>query len=82
MTRISEFLKVAEVKQEPGFLKKILSPHLNLMVFNFLQQVGIDRGDIPDLSQVSLDDRSKDYYLDSLQLRWRTCSPNLFTCFA
>lgn len=40
-----------------------------LMVFVFcLQQVGIDRGDIPDLSQVSPDANSTDNHLVPLQL--------------
>lgn len=57
MTRISEFLKVAEVR---SFLHRETSCReaanarlwLWFFSFSFTQQVGIDRGDIPDLSQV------------------------------
>lgn len=62
MARISEFLKVAEASQEHSWSNLGLS-HLTVSAFFlttcltlcalFLQQVGIDRGDIPDLSQVS-----------------------------
>lgn len=82
MTRISEFLKVAEVSQEPRSASRGLQrlliiqtgwlflSHPSLMIsVLFLQQVGIDRGDIPDLSQVSRDGKSKDNkHLASLQL--------------
>lgn len=51
MTRISEFLKVAEVSF-PGV--PLWAPEGNISLTYALssQQVGIDRGDIPDLSQV------------------------------
>lgn len=55
MTRISEFLKVAEVRfscvvlEARYFIKRALC---NIFVLLASQQVGIDRGDIPDLSQV------------------------------
>lgn len=59
MTRISEFLKVAEVRLLPvRFVlttKRTLYRYLFICAFLFvlsMQQVGIDRGDIPDLSQV------------------------------
>lgn len=55
MTRISEFLKVAEVSgaavDPRGSDRNGRHPDASVL----LQQVGIDRGDIPDLSQVSPD---------------------------
>lgn len=57
MTRISEFLKVAEVCLRWFFtaVAKALLSHRRLkrVCLSSQQQVGIDRGDIPDLSQVS-----------------------------
>lgn len=69
MTRISEFLKVAEVAPERTSALAAASFRLPLikqlekitrvtslclfLLFKPEQQVGIDRGDIPDLSQVS-----------------------------
>lgn len=53
MTRISEFLKVAEVSGAAVDARRsdrnARYPDASVP----LQQVGIDRGDIPDLSQVS-----------------------------
>lgn len=59
MTRISEFLKVAEVHWWfTGWLLALMQDGgkktTNLAYSVLKQQVGIDRGDIPDLSQVSL----------------------------
>uniref|UniRef100_A0A3Q1H1E2 Phosphatidylinositol binding clathrin assembly protein a n=1 Tax=Acanthochromis polyacanthus TaxID=80966 RepID=A0A3Q1H1E2_9TELE len=61
MTRISEFLKVAEVSWDSSLAIQALQSGAGLYIhfcccfpskFSlFLQQVGIDRGDIPDLSQ-------------------------------
>lgn len=57
MTRISEFLKVAEVCLRWFFtaVAKALQNYRRLkrVCLSSQQQVGIDRGDIPDLSQVS-----------------------------
>lgn len=54
MTRISEFLKVAEVCcVGVSLLWPRPRRRLKRDSFSSQQQVGIDRGDIPDLSQVS-----------------------------
>lgn len=53
MTRISEFLKVAEVSGAADDAPRSDRTDRNPDVSVLLQQVGIDRGDIPDLSQVS-----------------------------
>lgn len=53
MTRISEFLKVAEVSGAAVDVRRSDRNDRYPDVSVLLQQVGIDRGDIPDLSQVS-----------------------------
>lgn len=60
MTRISEFLKVAEVGDAITFPNTDVcvcvsqgGGALTVSLILSQQQVGIDRGDIPDLSQVS-----------------------------
>lgn len=81
MTRISEFLKVAEVS---GATPKSSRADVNVWRSNrhegplVLQQVGIDRGDIPDLSQVSQN-------TDAMENRWAfpLSQPHLICfCFA
>jgi len=53
MDRVGEFLKVAEVSCTHTLNKIAIElKYLNLTLF-FLQNVGIDKGDIPDLTKVS-----------------------------
>lgn len=55
MTRVSEFFKIAEVEDGAPFVTSHPSWGFYSVVtvpFLFLQQVGIDKNDIPELTQV------------------------------